>query len=109
MRVKPRPFRAGRKARGPPRTSLVASPQAGARYPWRLFDSTLQTQMKMSCKSSNIFVVVAYMRKYNVDHAAASSLQIRDLAERQATAPHAPLCGVVPLRVQPGAGQVRTQ
>src|ERR1700692_954673 len=45
-------------------------------------------------------------------HAAASSVQVRDPAERRAAAPHAPLCWVVPLRVQPGArpakGALRT-
>src|SRR5712664_1002260 len=55
-------------------------------------------------KSSNILVVEACTRKYNVSHATAASLPVRDPAERRAAAPHAPHCGVVPLRFQQGTG-----
>src|SRR3981189_637084 len=62
---------------------------------------------KMLRKSSNIFVVEACTRKYNVSHATAASLQVPDPAERPAAAPHAPLCGVVPLRFQQGTGPAK--
>jgi hypothetical protein len=38
---------------------------------------------EMLRKSSNIFVVEACTRKYNVSHATAASLQVRDPAERR--------------------------
>jgi hypothetical protein len=62
---------------------------------------------RMLRKSSNILVVEACTRKYNVSHATAASLPVRDPAERRAAAPHAPLCGVVPLRVQQGTGPAK--
>src|SRR5580700_3686265 len=62
---------------------------------------------RMLRKSPIIVVVEACTRKYNVSHAAAASLPVRDPAERRAAAPHASLCGVVPLRVQQGTGPAK--
>src|SRR5690554_4793873 len=60
--------------------------------------------LKTQCRPCLISLSSLIGQAYHFAHATSASLQIRSDADRRTAAPDAPLCRVVPLRLQQGAG-----